>query len=120
MGRGLAYKRHQKEKRKKKSFKRYLNNWHDIVMWGRERAEEFAKYFSHYADNQKSCSCWMCGNPRRQKFAKKEQITLQEKIQDEKDAELEQDYEEFDKTFYEMYEDIDKDDPGEGIHTKIK
>lgn len=33
------------------------------------------------------CSCWMCGNPRRQKFSAKERLSIQElrEFQDKKE-----------------------------------
>lgn len=31
------------------------------------------------ANHLKICSCWMCGNPRRQKFKKSSRLTMQEK-----------------------------------------
>ena len=29
-------------------------------------------------DHRKMCSCWMCGNPRRQKLGRKDRLTFQE------------------------------------------
>jgi len=37
--------------------------------------EEYEKYINKLVENRKSCSCWMCGNPR--KYTKEK--TLQEK-----------------------------------------
>mgnify|MGYP001431025523 FL=1 len=36
-------------------------------------------------DHRKMCSCWMCGNPRRQKLGRKDRLTFQELKADERD-----------------------------------
>lgn len=32
-----------------------------------------------FRNHRKMCSCWMCGNPRRQKLRRKDRLTFQER-----------------------------------------
>ncbi len=36
------------------------------------------KSYRLFCDHRKMCSCWMCGNPRRQKLGRKDRLTFQE------------------------------------------
>ena len=54
--------------------------------WSYCSDEYMAKEIGRYSNTRHPCSCYSCGNPRRQyKGSRKKQLTLQELIQDEKD-----------------------------------
>ena len=46
----------------------------------RDRQKAHKKLHNH----RKACSCWMCGNPRRQKLGRKDRLTIQELKADER------------------------------------
>ena len=48
----------------------------------RDRRKAYKKLHNH----RKHCSCFMCGNPRRQKLSRKERLTIQELKADERAA----------------------------------
>ena len=86
MQRTKAWRRFQKERIRSKARRvgeLHWSNYHyPISKEERERQkEEFVKYYVWGADDLKSCSCYMCGNPRRYWKDK----TMQEKKQDERD-----------------------------------
>lgn len=55
MGRGLAYSRHSQQKAKDKA-KKKLKSW---------RFKATPKTIGMHAKTPKRCSCWMCGNQRK-------------------------------------------------------
>jgi hypothetical protein len=83
-----GWRRFQKERIRNKARKVGGLHWSDHFNYSiskkeRERhKEEFVKYYIYRANDLKSCSCYMCGNPRR--YWK--DMTLQEKRQNERDS----------------------------------
>jgi hypothetical protein len=52
-----------------------------ILKWKKEyfSEEEYHKHLSAIAETKKPCSCFMCGNPRHNPYAKSDRLTMQEK-----------------------------------------
>ena len=71
--RGIAYRRHHKNRMKDKAVRVAKDNG-----WAE-------KTCLNCADNLAECSCYMCGNPRRQKFREKDKLTIQERVQNERE-----------------------------------
>lgn len=72
-----AIRRHHRERMIQRVMKydlvRFYWDWGQVdLIKDRKRATQF---YNHAA----VCSCWMCGNPRRHKWPKEEQITMQER-----------------------------------------
>ena len=107
------------------------------------KAERYAKQngvdpncYRHIADNLACCSSYCCGNPRRQNFSGKDKLTLQERIQLEREEYFEDEdnfdsyitehntqlgYNEFyGRAFWELYQEVDDDDPGTGLITILR
>lgn len=65
MGRGLAFRRHQDKIHKEKAKRKLIEMWN----WTPPDASEKYNYdpavVAIHAKTPKLCSCWMCGNPRR-------------------------------------------------------
>ena len=71
-----AERRSHKERKRHKIEDMVVHKWYGDASKRWDGFEEWKeKYIQRHADNPKSCSCWMCGNPRR-KF---HDLTLQEK-----------------------------------------
>jgi len=68
--RDRAFRREQKQKRKKKA-KTFVKRNHGYDKVNKEEEE----FFERNADHLPTCSCWMCGNERKQWNNK----TIQEK-----------------------------------------
>lgn len=52
----------------------------ECLRWLKETDQErFKENVKRMTENRKACSCFMCRNPRRNPYAKKERLTLQER-----------------------------------------
>lgn len=51
----------------------------DLVPGLRCRCWTDPKAMARFAEQPKHCSCWMCGNPRRQKLSHTDRLTVQER-----------------------------------------
>jgi len=59
-GRGLAYRRHQRQK--------HINHWKNRIKnsWGGNYPNELVELWARmYARTRKPCSCYICGNRRK-------------------------------------------------------
>ncbi|MFW5793988.1 MAG: hypothetical protein ACOCV1_00695 [Bacillota bacterium] len=74
MRRSKSFRRNQEERIKQKSRRicKTIYNYQD------KNLDEKIKYYDKIKDNITICSCWMCGNPRRNKGSKKDRLTKQE------------------------------------------
>lgn len=71
-----AKRRADKERRRRQELRKITDIWYSNVSSRLPDFEQWREdYARRHADNRKSCSCYMCGNPR--KYWK--ELTLQEK-----------------------------------------
>lgn len=63
MGRGLAHKRHQQEKAKKRAREKLVNQWNWTPPDGDFEPDH--RQIAMHATTPKLCSCYMCGNRRK-------------------------------------------------------
>ena len=87
MNRNASYRRFQERKHKK-----HAQNILKNVFLNKEAAND-AKQIGIFAHSPVGCSCPMCGNPRNQRFKRKEKLTVAEQKADidfieEKNGEL--------------------------------
>lgn len=72
-----AERRAQKERKRRKIEEMVTHEWYGDASKRWPGFEEWKEnYIRRHADNPKSCSCWMCQNPRR---VFKDNLTMQEK-----------------------------------------
>ena len=69
--RGLAFRRHQKERMINKALRLLKSHW----SFQDDSIEMLAIWSKFKGDNFSTCSCWQCGNPRKHLG----EITIQER-----------------------------------------
>lgn len=69
-----AKRRADKERRRRQELRKIDHQYSSPATWFNNFEQWREDYARRHADNPKSCSCWMCCNPR-----KYGQLTLQEK-----------------------------------------
>lgn len=77
-----AFRRHQASRHMWRRLKEDRNQHYNDLncpCWTDPRA------MARFKEQPKVCSCWMCRNPRRISFKKKERLTLQERKQEWRD-----------------------------------
>lgn len=77
-----AFRRHQASRHMWRRLKEDRNQHYNDLncpCWTDTRA------MARFKEQPKVCSCWMCRNPRRISFKKKERLTLQERKQEWRD-----------------------------------
>ncbi len=77
-----AFRRHQTDRHMWRRLKEDRNQHYndlDCPCWTDPRT------MARFKEQPKVCSCWMCRNPRRISFKKKERLTLQERKQEWRD-----------------------------------
>ena len=79
MSRGIAYRRQQKAKRKRRAKRRlsWQPDWVQVGdMWDLAQDKTF---IGKRVITPCPCSCWMCGNPRRDQTRGDHERTIQER-----------------------------------------
>ena len=62
----------------RRKFRQALRLVRQIWAWG-DDLENDTRRARYLRDNMAHCSCWMCGNPRRNEWNQAERLTIQER-----------------------------------------